>query len=142
MDEEFRVIGEILGDCRVVVLGTSGEEGPWVASTYFAEEGTTIYCLLTHGTRTLKNSKDDPNVAFCIDQQVPDKFLQGRGVIEPLPDGSEEKEKGASLLLKKIPEIAGFMKEPTYSICRVSPRKLLVTDFSRGWSPARVVKMD
>ncbi|MFQ5911268.1 MAG: pyridoxamine 5'-phosphate oxidase family protein [Thermoplasmata archaeon] len=142
LDEAFSVIGEILGGGKVFVLGTSGKEGPWVASAYFAEEGTRIYCLLTHGTRTLENSKNNPSIAFCVDRQVPDKFLQGRGIIEPLPDESEEKKKGESLLLKKIPEIAGFMKEPTYTICRVTPSELFVTDFSRGWFPAKVVEVE
>ncbi|MFQ5883716.1 MAG: pyridoxamine 5'-phosphate oxidase family protein [Thermoplasmata archaeon] len=142
MEETDLVIDEILKASKVFVLGTTGETGPWVASGYFAEEGTDIYCLLTHGTKTLENSEKNPTVAFCVDRQVPDVFLQGKGVIELLPDGSEEKEKGESLLLSKIPEIAGFMREPTYTICKISPRKIHVTDFTRGWFPAKVIELD
>jgi general stress protein 26 len=140
MEEISQVIDEIYRASSVCVLGTTGEDGLWVASTYFAEDGTDVYCLLTHGTKTLENSKRDVNVAFCVDRQVPDKFLQGRAKIEHLPDGSEEKKKGEELLLAKIPEIAGFMEAPNYTICRISPTEIFVTDFSKGWFPAKVVE--
>ncbi|MEE9223712.1 MAG: pyridoxamine 5'-phosphate oxidase family protein [Thermoplasmata archaeon] len=141
MEETMQVIDEVYRANQVCVLGTSGEDGLWIASTYFAEDGTDFYCLLTQGTKTLENSKKDSNVAFCVDRQVPDKFLQGSAEIEHLPDGSDGKKKGEELLLAKIPEIAGFMQDPSYTICRISPTKVYVTDFSKGWFPAKVVEL-
>jgi general stress protein 26 len=141
MEEILQVIDEVYKASQVCVLGTLGEDGSWVASTYFAEDGTNFYCLLTHGTKTLENSKNDPNIAFCMDRQVPDKFVQGSAEIEHLPDGSEEKKKGEELLLAKIPAIAGFMQNPSYTICRISPTKVHVTDFSKGWFPAKVLEL-
>lgn len=139
MDEEVKeVAAAVLRDNKVCGLATEGEEGPWVATTYYAEDGVNLYCLLTHGTKTITNIQKNPRVAYNIDNKQPITFIQGQGDVDILMDENEIS-KGKNLLLRKIPEIEPFMRQPNFSIVKISPKRLYLTDFSRGWFPAKVI---
>lgn len=141
MDEEIReVLSGILKNNQVCGIASESEEGPWIATTYYAEDGIRLYCLLTHGTKTIANVQRDQRIAFSIDDKKPDNFIQGSGNVEILYDENEI-EKGKKFLLEKIPEIAPFMEQPNFSIVKINPTRIFVTSFSKGWFPAKTLEL-
>lgn len=131
-----KVAREILGENAAGTLATAGGEGPWATSVFFAEEGLDLYFLLENRGRALAHIKANPQVAMAIDRRVPDRFLQMEGRAEIL-EGPEAK-RGMAKVVAKVPTAASFHD---LSVLRFRTSLLRVTDFRRGWFPARELKL-
>lgn len=127
-----KVAREILEENASGTLATAGSEGPWATSVFFAEEGFDLYVLLEDRGRALANIKSNPRVAIAIDKRIPDRFLQVEGRAEILAE--PEAKRGKARVVAKVPMAASFAG---LSTIRIHPSVLRVTDFRRGWFPAR-----
>lgn len=132
-----KVAREILGENASGTLATTGETGPWATSAFFAEEGLDLYVLLENRGRALANIQRDSRVAMAIDRRVPDRFLQMEGRAELL--AGEEARRGKARVVAKVPLAANFAD---LSTIRIRPSVLHVTDFRRGWFPARELRIE
>ncbi|MGQ9469700.1 MAG: hypothetical protein ACUVTD_07795 [Nitrososphaerales archaeon] len=47
-----------------------GNDQPWAASVYYAEEGLNLYYIVENFSIKFNNIKQNPKVAFTIDRQV------------------------------------------------------------------------
>src|SRR4030042_1663521 len=70
---------QVLQENTVMNMATQGDQGPWSATLYFVEDGFDLLCLVESGGRTMANLQRNHRVAFTINRQTPDRFLQGSG---------------------------------------------------------------
>ncbi len=131
-----RVAQEILGENASGTFATAGNGGPWATSAFFAEEGFDLYLLLENRGRALADIRANPQVAVAIDRRIPDRFLQMEGRAEIL-EGPEAK-RGMAKVVAKVPMAANFRG---LSVLRFRTAVVRVTDFRRGWFPARELKL-
>lgn len=136
MEAVETVAREILGENEAGTLATAGARGPWATSAFFAEEGFNLYVLLENRGRALENIRRNPRVAMAIDRRVPDRFLQVEGRAEILR--GEEAREGRDRVVAKVPLAANFAE---LSVLRIRPSVLRITDFRRGWFPARELRI-
>src|SRR3970040_2357040 len=99
----------VLAGNKVMAVATSGETAPWCFTCFFAEEGFDLLFLVEHGSATIENIRKNPRVAFTVNRQVPDRFLQGVGTGEIIGDATEHTEAFAPLR-QKVAETEGFVQ--------------------------------
>jgi len=128
-------IRQVLAENQVMNLATEGEGGPWCATCYFVEDGFDLLCLLEDRGQTMANVRRRPRVAFSINRQVPDRFLQGWGVatVVGLPrDHPELFER----MCRKVPQLRQFVEAvPGLLIVRIVTEALSLSDLSAGIFP-------
>ena len=86
----------------------------------------------------MANLKRNPNVAFAIDNGVPDRFVQGTGTAEVVD--REEEDEGRKIVLDRVPEYKPFFEMTETSVVRITLREVLVTDVTKEWFPARSLR--
>ena len=123
-----RKISEILAGNSVFTLASGTGDRIWAATLYFAEDGEDLYCVVKPGSKTMQNLKDTPRVAFTIDTERTDRFLQGTGravLMGPVDDDPSLKDR----LLSKNPPVAQFLERaPNCQLLKVIPETFHVTD--------------
>src|SRR3990172_11949262 len=85
-------ISVVLAENKVMNVATAGEASPWCVTCFFAEEGFDLLFLVEHNSTTLANLRRNPRVAFTINRQTPDRFLQGVGTVEIIGDATAHAE--------------------------------------------------
>jgi len=130
-------IKEIMESNNAIMLATTGTDySPWILGAYFVNDGLDIYLLLEKGGKSFANISANKNVAYSISQNDATKdFLQGKAVVEVLPDTEEAKVR--DMLLKKMPWYQTFV--PMVPV-KVTASKLFVTSLQNGWFPAKVLE--
>jgi nitroimidazol reductase NimA-like FMN-containing flavoprotein (pyridoxamine 5'-phosphate oxidase superfamily) len=130
-------IKEIMESNNAIMLATTGTDySPWILGAYFVSEGLDIYLLLEKGGKSFANISANKNVAYSISQNDATKdFLQGKAVVEVLPDTEEAKVR--DMLLKKMPWYQTFV--PMVPV-KITASKLFVTSLQNGWFPAKVLE--
>src|SRR3972149_6423374 len=73
-------IAQVLAENRVMNLASEGEASPWCVTAFFVEDGFDLLFLLEGSSQTMANLRHNPRLAFTINRQVPDRFLQGMGL--------------------------------------------------------------
>ncbi|MFQ5821354.1 MAG: pyridoxamine 5'-phosphate oxidase family protein [Candidatus Heimdallarchaeota archaeon] len=139
-EEVYRVMQEILKDCKVCTLATESDKKPWATTMFFAVEGLYIYCIIEDRGQGMSNLKKNPIVALSIDNRTPDKFVQAVGMAEVV-EGNEEV-KGRRLVLERVPEYRPFFEMVTTSVVRITLKRVHITDVPRGWFPAKVLRRE
>ncbi len=135
-EKEIReVMADILQDCRVVTLATEFDGRPWATTIFFGMKGSDLYCVVEDRGHGMANLKRNPNVAFAIDNGVPDRFVQGTGTAEVVD--REEEDEGRKIVLDRVPEYKPFFEMTETSVVRITLREVLVTDVTREWFPAK-----
>jgi hypothetical protein len=90
-DEVKNTVRELLATNKVLSLGTSANDRPWVAGAYFAEtDAFHLTPILEITGRSLANIRLNSNVAVSVATGSPfDVHLQGEGDAEVLADGQQ-----------------------------------------------------
>ncbi len=130
-------VKEVLGASNAIMLATTGTDySPWILGAYYVNEGIDIYLLVEKGGKSFANIAQNKNVAYSISQNDATKdFLQGKAVVEVLPDDEEAKVR--ELLVDKMPWYQTFV--PMVPVKIVSS-KIFVTSLQNGWFPAKVLE--
>ncbi|MEM4297819.1 MAG: pyridoxamine 5'-phosphate oxidase family protein [Nitrososphaerota archaeon] len=138
-EEVYRIMQEILRECRVCTLATESDGRPWATTVFFAADGVNIYCIVEDRGQGMKNLKKNPNVALAIDNRVPDRFVQASGMAEVVR--GDEEAKGRRLVLSRVPEYRPFFEMVSTSVVRIGLKRVHVTDVPKGWFPAKVLNL-
>lgn len=130
-------IKEIMSANNAIMLATTGTDySPWILGAYFVNDGLDIYLLLEKGGKSFANISANKNVAYSISQNDATKdFLQGKAVVEVLPDSEEAKVR--EMLVNKMPWYQTFV--PMVPV-KIVASKLFVTSLQNGWFPAKVLE--
>lgn len=129
----------VLAENKVMTVATSGETAPWCFTCFFAEEGFDLLFLVEHGSATIENIRKNPRVAFTINRQVPDRFLQGVGTVEIIGDATEHQEAYAPLR-EKVRETEAFVQNiPRMQLARLITERIGVTDMEAGVFPRQTL---
>lgn len=135
--EALQVAKEIYRRNKTLTLVSQGEGRIWANKIYFAEEDGYLYGLLERPTEGrghhYSNILRDPRVFFVIDRGVPDRFLQGEGIIEILGDVAERPER--HILFRKVPQAVLFAKFFPLFVFRIRPTRLYISDYTEEWKP-------
>jgi 1,4-dihydroxy-2-naphthoate octaprenyltransferase len=139
MIQEKAVIQEkatqVLQENTVMNMATQGDQGPWSVTLYFVEEGFDLLCLVESGGRTMTNMKRHHRVAFTINRQTPDRFLQGSGTAYVIGLPAENPALFDSMC-RKQPQLREFVaKVPGLVIVRIVSERLALSDVPAGIFP-------
>jgi general stress protein 26 len=135
-DEVKNTVCELLATNKVLSLGTSANDHPWVAGAYFAEtDSFHLTLILDITSRSLANIRLNPNVAIQLSTGSPfDVHLQGEGDAEVLAD-DQQLEAATDAVRAKAPEIE-LLKFQAAAV-RVTIRHWRATDVTFGWRPGK-----
>jgi 1,4-dihydroxy-2-naphthoate octaprenyltransferase len=86
-----------------------------------------------------RNVVRNPHVFFIIDRGVPDRFLQGEGVIELLGDVAERPER--HILFRRVLGAVVFAKFFPLVVFRIRPTRLYISDYTQEWKPRAQVEV-
>jgi 1,4-dihydroxy-2-naphthoate octaprenyltransferase len=130
-----RRIAQVLAESRVMSLASEGEANPWCVTVFFVEDGLDILCLVEATSQTMSNMKHNPRMAFTVDRQVPDRFVEGMGLATIVGPPAEHRELFARMS-RKAPELEAFVETvPGLTIIRIITERLSVSDVAAGISP-------
>ena len=132
-------ISVVMAENKVMNVATAGEASPWCFTCFFAEEGFDLLFLVEHNSTTLKNIRNNPRVAFTINRQAPDRFVQGTGTVEIIGDATEHGEAFAPLK-EKAPETEGFVQNiPRMQLARIITERIGLSDMEAGIFPRQLL---
>jgi nitroimidazol reductase NimA-like FMN-containing flavoprotein (pyridoxamine 5'-phosphate oxidase superfamily) len=126
---------DYLDQQKTLTLASTGAGGaPHAATLVYVNEGPVLYVWLRQSAVTAGFIRDNPDVAFAIDQYAEDwrqtKGVQGTGRAEPVTDG-EELARAADLFGQRFPDLRpGATSAVTFF--RITPTELQFIDNSRG----------
>lgn len=128
-------IADVLTENRVMNLASEGATTPWCVTAFFVEDGFDLLFLLEETSQTMANLKQNPRLAFTINRQVPDRFLQGTGLAHVI--GSPAEQPGLfSLMCRKVPELESFVENiPGLTIVRLISERISLSDMESGIFP-------
>jgi uncharacterized protein YhbP (UPF0306 family) len=130
---------QYLENHQVLTLATVGQDGPWAAAVFYANDGFDFYFLSAGHTRHAQNIKENPRVAATIQEDYRDwpaiKGVQMEGVVNRL-QGLPLKEAQA-LYVAKYPFVSNAPAQVRLALARVNwyrlrPERLYFIDNSRG----------
>lgn len=130
-------------------LATTGEDGPWAATLFFASDADlNLYFVSDPRTRHGRDLAARPEAAVAIDKDCATwaeiRGLQLAGKVEVLEGPARES--GLRLYLGKFPEVRALVETPrggdeqkiaarlrAASLYRLTPRKIRLIDNRRGF---------
>jgi 1,4-dihydroxy-2-naphthoate octaprenyltransferase len=118
-------------------LATGTAESPWCATVFCKEEDSLdILCVVEDRSTTMRNMRKSPRLAFTVNRQVPDRFLQGTGIAHVLGP-VEQFPEPVSRMAAKVPELGQFLEAvPGLSLVRIVTDRLAVSDLPSGVFPS------
>lgn len=136
LKEKLRRYIEILRENNTITISTISKDGKlWSTKAYYGEEDGYIYVILENKGKAFNNIKENPNIFFVIEKNEPIKFIQGEGEVEIIGH-VDEFEKERTIVIRKNFPIVPFLKAVRdCSVIRIKPKKVYVSDFSRGFIP-------
>ena len=123
---------EILDEQRVAVIATSQADQPWASTVYYANDAFTLYVNTPNTTTMLHNLRQNPRVAYAVDERRPTFFLQGCGTASLVEDPTEF-EHARTLLARKVPE--AHVGHPNYTLVKIATDRVYLSDFRAGYRP-------
>ncbi|HEX5414234.1 MAG TPA: pyridoxamine 5'-phosphate oxidase family protein, partial [Chloroflexota bacterium] len=107
---------------------------------YYANDAFTLYVNTPNLTTMLRNLRQNPRVAYAIDERKPTFFLQASGEASIVEDPAEFA-RARGLLSRKVPE--AHVGDPKYTLVKIETDRIYVSDFRNGYRPrAEVVVGD
>lgn len=131
-------IAEYLSSHNIMTLATVTPEGKPLAHTVeYASEGATVYFLSLSMKRKVVNIKNNPHVAYTVDEDYPDWFAIKGVQMEGLATVLTEKEAidhAAKIYLAKFPFVANFPPDPNMLFLKVTPAVGSYLDYTKGFA--------
>jgi 1,4-dihydroxy-2-naphthoate octaprenyltransferase len=132
-----RTAAQVLAANRVMNLASGTAESLWCSTLFCKEEDSLdIICVVEDRGSTMRNIRKSPRVAFTVNLQVPDRFVQGKGIAHVLGPIEQFPELVASMTAK-VPEMRQFLEAvPGLSVVRIVTDRLAVSDMPNGVFPS------
>lgn len=132
-----RTAARILADNRVMNVATGTAESLWCVTLFCKEEDSLdILCVVEDRSTTMRNIRKSARVAFTVNHQVPDRFLQGTGIAHVLGPVDEFPEL-VSRMTEEVPELAQFLQAvPAVSVVRIVTDRMAISDLPSGVFPS------
>ena len=127
-------IHEYLSNHYYLNLATVSLQGRPMAHTMaYVSEGTVVYMTTNKNTRKVQNIKQNPYVAYTVDEDDPDWFdmqaLQIEGKASIITDENELREVG-EILVAKFPIAADMPPDPDTIMIKIEPEVIYYLDYS------------
>ena len=131
-----KTAAEILRENRVMNLATGTADALWCVTLFCREEESLdVLCVVEDRSSTMKNLRKSRRVAFTVNRQVPDRFLQGTGIAHILGPVRDHPQLFATLT-EKAPELEGFVAAVgDVSLVRIVTDRLSISDLASGVFP-------
>jgi 1,4-dihydroxy-2-naphthoate octaprenyltransferase len=128
-------VGEILEESSSFTLASGSGDSVWAAAFYFVADGEALCFVTKPDSRTLRNLKDSPRVAFTIAGAGRDGSLQGAGratLLGPVDEAPSLKER----LLSRNPALAQLIEKiPNCQLVKLVVEAYYLTDMAEGTLP-------
>ena len=145
--EELRAeVLAYLGERYSLTLATSGQDGPWAAGLYFANDGLTLYFLSDPETRHCRDIAANPLVAAAVHEDYKDwreiRGIQLEGTAGPV-EGVADVARAWEVYLAKFPFVRQFRVGDALQIMgrvvrarfyRIVPSRVYFLDNRKGFS--------
>jgi len=143
LKEKLKRYIDILRENNTITISTISKDGKlWSTKAYYGEEDGYIYVILENKGRAFNNIKENPNIFFVIEKGEPIKFIQGEGEVEIIGH-IDEFERERTIVVRKNFPIVPFLKTVRdCSVIRIKPKKVYVSDFSKGFIPRFEIEFD
>jgi len=135
----LQVAKRVFNENKSMTLVSQGKDGVWAGKVYFAEDDGYIYTALER-SHNYQNILENPKVFFVVEHGVPDRFVQGEGIIEKIGEVADSSER--SIIFRKVFELVPFAKQMTgVTVFRIRPTKLYISDYTNEWKPRAEVEV-
>ncbi len=134
--EKLRRYLEILKENNTITISTVSKDGKlWSTKAYYGEEDGYIYVILENKGHAFNNLKENPKIFFVIEKGEPIRFIQGEGIAEIIGPTNEHEKERTIVVRKNFPIVPFLKMNPETTIVRIKPKKVYVSDFSKGFIP-------
>ncbi len=133
-EETIDKIQEYLSNHYYLNLATLSPQGRPMAHTMaYVSEGVVVYMTTNKNTRKVQNIKQNPYVAYTVDEDDPDWFdmqaLQIEGKASIIMDENELREIG-EILVAKFPIAADMPPDPDIIMIKIEPEVIYYLDYN------------
>ncbi len=136
---KLKIGTQLLKDQHVGRIATASKTGvPHVVPVCFVYDGKAIYIPTYYGTGKMKNLRQNPHVAFVVDEYN-DDWMKIKGVLIPgeaeILDSGEEYQYAKKLIYEKYPQYNEFpipMEEKKVPVIKIHVDKII------EWNPETV----
>lgn len=133
-EETIDKIHEYLSNHYYLNLATLSPQGRPMAHTMaYVSEGVVVYMTTNKNTRKVQNIKQNPYVAYTVDEDDPDWFdmqaLQIEGKASIIMDENELREIG-EILVAKFPIAADMPPDPDIIMIKIEPEVIYYLDYN------------
>ncbi|MGI5992841.1 MAG: pyridoxamine 5'-phosphate oxidase family protein [Methanosarcina sp.] len=133
-EETIDKIQEYLSNHYYLNLATVSPQGRPMAHTMaYVSEGVVVYMTTNKNTRKVQNIKQNPYVAYTVDEDDPDWFdmqaLQIEGKASIIMDENELREIG-EILVAKFPIAADMPPDPDIIMIKIEPEVIYYLDYN------------
>ncbi|MDD2613806.1 MAG: pyridoxamine 5'-phosphate oxidase family protein [Methanosarcina sp.] len=133
-EETIDKIHEYLSNHYYLNLATVSPQGRPMAHTMaYVSEGVVVYMTTNKNTRKVQNIKQNPYVAYTVDEDDPDWFdmqaLQIEGKASIIMDENELREIG-EILVAKFPIAADMPPDPDIIMIKIEPEVIYYLDYN------------
>jgi 1,4-dihydroxy-2-naphthoate octaprenyltransferase len=143
LKEKLKRFIDILRENNTITISTVSKDGKlWSTKAYYGEEDGYIYVILENKGKAFNNIKENPNVFFVIEKGEPIKFIQGEGEVEIIGHIDNFENERTIVVRKNFPIVPFLKIVRDCSVIRIKPKKVYVSDFSKGFIPRFEIEFD
>lgn len=116
-------------------INSSDPKQPHATTIAYVNDGLNLYFTTSVKTQKFANLENNPRVAMTIDTDEPDWMkltgLQIEGAIEIVKEQQIPSVFG--IYAEKFPIIKGFPPNPEYRFLKITPKKIWLIDYTKGF---------
>lgn len=137
-------IVDYLSSHNIMTLATVTSDGsPLTRTLEYASDSATVYFATFNGSRKVQNIRQNPRVAYTVDEDYKDWMtIQGvkiEGIATILSDPAAAGQ-AAQAYIAKFPFVANFPPNPDLIFVKVDPVTGYYLDYTKGFTHTDVVK--
>ncbi|MBF2021738.1 MAG: pyridoxamine 5'-phosphate oxidase family protein [Hydrococcus sp. C42_A2020_068] len=149
MEEKVKnSILELMGEHNIMTLATIREDGyPQATTVAYANDGLTIYAVVSPDSQKVHNIKKCNKVSLTIDRDYEDwNQIKGlsMGAIAEIVTDPDEFERAIAILENKFPQIASMSWHPTaetVALLKITPKVISVLNYALGFGHTDLIEV-
>jgi hypothetical protein len=104
-------VSTVLIQHQPLIVATAGHQDIWTTALYVARHGFDLYFITYEGSRTYRNLRENPRLAFTAgNPQAPEGCLHGHGLGEIVGPVNDNEEMYKSVLAQ-VPELKSIVEK-------------------------------
>lgn len=131
-------IADYLKSHNIMTLATVKQDGsPSARTLEYASDGATIYFATFNTSRKVQDFRQNPRVAYTVDEDYKDWMtIQGVKIegIATILSNPEELAKAGQIFISKFPFVANFPPNLDLIFVKVEPIKGYFLDYTKGFT--------